>query len=1097
MGTTEIKVMRVGEAALFSPPLSDSNPIITNLFLRQVEQTPDHVAVLARDGALTYADLLEQGLRIAGVLRDRGVRPEVPVGLVGERSVHTMAALWGTLLAGGAYVPVDPETPAAYVAKQIEASNAAVVLTARKYQDLLSHCERPVLTVENLIEENAAGLPHPECRIQPNNLAYVISTSGSTGSPKAVAVSHASLSHYTNALSRRLSFSGRPEKTPLHFAMVSTLAADLGYTCLFSALTTGGCLHLIDPAICRDGHAFADYLETHAIDVLKIVPSHFAALLAAGRSVFPKKWLILGGERLTSELFRRIQQAGPRCTIVNHYGPTEATIGCVMNLIGSGSAPSNSATIPVGFPLGRTETYILDSELRPVAANVTGALYVGGDGLARGYYCRPGQTAEAFIPDPFSSTPGTRLYRTGDTARRTSDGTIEILGREDDQIKIRGHRVEPGEIECVLLESPVVSAAAVIAVASESGQQLVAFLVPRPGEPKIEDMKTRLAHDLPAALVPAHFIWIDALPLNANGKLDKHALRLHAKKHLQSNVATSKDPLNELEQKIADVWNKVLQRPETGSDDDFFQIGGDSISAIQITAKLRNAGVFMTPLQLFQHTTIRSLAAALTPEASQAVHPALTEESTSGKQQYPLSPMQQGMLFHALNGSSPDLYVSTLVCTFGEDLDPAAFTRAWQEVVKRHSIFRTSFIWDLDSDPVQVVHPELSLEIDQKDWRNRSASDRELLRHEYCAGTLDLARAPAMRMALMRVDEGYEFIWIYSHLLMDAWSERILNEELSAWYEAYASGRHLSIPLPLPYHAYVQWLQKKDWSEAKSFWTTYLQNCHEPTRVPGLIRQPELLKRESTWRSERITITAGITDKLRALSSEKRITLNDLIQGAWALLLAEYSGSDDILFGATVAGRPPELIGADSTIGPFLNTLPVRVRFPRSATLVQWLRELHEQQVAARAFDYADLIKIQSWSAIPRGTPLFETIVVFQNASLLYSNQNHRRGFALPLKDHSFRGGWTNYALSLDVEDLAELAVTLSFMKDRVGALAASQLLTCLASVLTIFSEEKQLQLNEIQRKVSAARSEHTANLRNSVASAGKSHFNQFHHRLG
>ena len=450
---------------------------IHQLFEAQVERTPDAVAVVFEDDQLTYRELNRRANQLGHYLRTLGVGPEVLVGICVERSLDMVVGLLGVLKAGGAYVPLDPAYPKERLAFMLEDTHASVLLAQQRLLECLPKhnaknlgldCDWEIIAQES--KEN------PDSRVTAKNLAYVIYTSGSEGSPKGVAQEHQQLLNYLNGILERLELPANAS-----FATVSTIAADLGNTILFSSLCTGGCLHVISQERISDPYALVEYFKCHHIDCLKIVPSHLAALQALPypEGLMPHQLLILGGEASRSDWVESLQELAPHCTILNHYGPTEATVGVLTYRVEADQLPLGRPTLPIGRPIKNTHIYVLDPNLQPVPIGVPGELHIGGLNLARGYLNRPDLTAEKFIPNPFSSEPGSRLYKTGDLARYLPDGNIEFLGRLDYQVKIRGFRIEVAEPESVLKQHPDVREAVVLAHEDPLGEiHLVGYVVP-------------------------------------------------------------------------------------------------------------------------------------------------------------------------------------------------------------------------------------------------------------------------------------------------------------------------------------------------------------------------------------------------------------------------------------------------------------------------------------------------------------------------------------------------------------------------------------------------------------------------------------------
>jgi amino acid adenylation domain-containing protein len=555
---------------------------------------------------LNYAQLNSRANQLAQLLRRKGVKPGVLVPLCLERSAEMIVALLGILKAGGAYVPLVPDHPKTRLAQQVADTHASVLITEQKFLPNLPAFAGEIVCFDRdaaLIGNESAENPAPMAT--PHDIAYVIYTSGSTGIPKGVAVSHSNVVNYACFISQKLNAAAEP----LNFATVSTLAADLGNTAIFPALISGGCLHVIgyDTAMAAD--RFAAYIQRHPIDILKITPSHLGSLLTAaqGARVLPRRYLILGGELASWDLITRVQQAGT-CKVINHYGPTEATIGCCTFDVGVNDVREWApASVPIGRPIANAQAYILDKNMQPVPVAVPGELCIGGAGIAKGYLNQPQQTSERFISNPFSNSPADRLYRTGDLARFLPDGNIEFLGRIDQQVKIRGFRVEPAEIETVLKQNSVVKQAVVLARPEKDEKRLVAYVIATNKSSHLStELRGYLQERLPDYMVPSAVVLLDALPLTPNGKLDVAALPSPDELAVEHTLVA---PRNQVEQGLTDIWRQVLGVEQVGVEDNFFDLGGHSLLATQVIARIRSTFHVQLPLRtLFDTPTVAGLA---------------------------------------------------------------------------------------------------------------------------------------------------------------------------------------------------------------------------------------------------------------------------------------------------------------------------------------------------------------------------------------------------------------------------------------------------------------------------------------------------------
>ncbi|WP_353303884.1 amino acid adenylation domain-containing protein [Sessilibacter corallicola] len=599
------------------------------------EHTPDALALVCSDTRLSYRELNDQANQLAHYLRSQGVVADVPVALLMDRSASFVVGLLAVLKAGGCYVPLDTQWPAARLQNLIDDCGAQLLLSETAWQTTANSLSVNALILDQISEavlwaNESTDNPTPVAA--KNNLAYMIYTSGSTGKPKGVMIEHQQLINYACGVMTRF-FGSEIHGSEIHgseihgseihgseihgselnysFASVSTVAADLGNTSIYGALAFGGCLHLIDAERSFSPDTVASYMDEHQVDVIKIVPSHLQGLLAANepQRLLPKTLLILGGEACPNSLIAQVRQLAPELRIVNHYGPTETTVGVLTHEIPFQTEYTGS--FPVGKPLPNSQTYILDAGGYLCPPGVAGELFVGGDSVARGYLGQPELTQERFIERQLhASQPAQRLYRTGDKARWLSNGDIDFLGRLDEQVKLRGYRVELGDIRTCLCEQDGVRDAVVQVIRGDVSERLVAFLVTENNSTTSADtqrVQSALEETLPPYMVPQQWLWLDSLPLTINGKLDRRELMALADAGPDSDAVEGRDPRDQLEQQLVAIWSQILRRDSVSIDDNFFELGGDSILSLQVIAKAKKAGITLTPKQLFDEQTIARL----------------------------------------------------------------------------------------------------------------------------------------------------------------------------------------------------------------------------------------------------------------------------------------------------------------------------------------------------------------------------------------------------------------------------------------------------------------------------------------------------------
>src|SRR3954471_3587987 len=592
------------------------------LIQRQALRTPDAPALVFEQQRLSYRDLTDRANRLAHHLRTQGAGPDKVIGLFMERSLDLVVGILGILQSGAAYLPIAPSFPQERRAFIIDDANVAMVVTQTALVPVLPAGSLQPVCLDSFDWAAPDSSAARDGQCSPGNLAYVIYTSGSTGRPKGVCIEHRNIVNYVLGAAERF------DLIPgLHYATVSTIAADLGNTVIFPALATGGCLHVVAQERVESRALFAEYLRTNRIDVLKIVPSHLAALQSGGRpeELMPARRLILGGEASRLEWIERLRAAAPQCVIYNHYGPTETTVGVLTYRVGAELPSTPSRNLPLGRPLPDTRIHLLDEQGRPVADGEKGEICIAGLQVARGYLNRPELSAERFVRDPFGAGPQARMYRTGDLGRMLPGGDIEFCGRGDHQVKVHGYRVELGEIEAALREDERVHEAVVLL----RDEHLVAFVGSRQtgfspfGEPLgsavlRENLKARL----PQYMVPSAIVLLETLPLTANGKIDRQglaALPVEAPERTGNYVA----PRTETERSLAAIWGELLKIDQVGVDDDVFDLGAHSLLAMKALTRIREAfGVNLVLRNLFEQPTLAQLAPVIDGLAPLAPPPA-------------------------------------------------------------------------------------------------------------------------------------------------------------------------------------------------------------------------------------------------------------------------------------------------------------------------------------------------------------------------------------------------------------------------------------------------------------------------------------------
>ncbi|MGI8582950.1 MAG: non-ribosomal peptide synthetase, partial [Chitinophagaceae bacterium] len=572
---------------------------VVNLFEEQVSKTPDSMAVVFEKEQLTYQQLNERANQLAHYLLSKGVTVEALVPICIERSAEMIIGILGILKAGAAYVPIDPAYPEERISFMLRDSEATIVVSNKQGRVHIPSHINIISLDSDLAAISTQSVSNPQTSLSAHNLAYVIYTSGSTGKPKGVMISHGNLVDYIFGLDKNIQISECRS-----YALVSSIATDLGNTVLYSSLLLGGALHLFSKEAVNNADGLQRYFRDEEIECVKIVPSHWKALCTHDL-LLPSKMLIFGGEALQAGLVEEIRESGTKCKIINHYGPTETTIGKLLHVV-KDDGENNDVTVPIGKPFSNTEIYIVNRDLSLCPLGIPGELCIGGDGVARGYRNNTELTASKFIANPFRQK-GSLLYRTGDLVKYLPDGNIEFIGRIDEQVKIHGYRVELGEIENVLLQSGLVHGAAVLSREDKSGnKQLVGYVLTE-GYFDRDTVIDYLKNKLPEYMVPMIWVELESFPLLSNGKIDRKVLP--DPDAVTGSGDTYMEPRNGIEIKLVEIWQKLLEVERIGIRDNFFELGGHSLLAIQlISAIRRQLAVEVSIGDIFDYPTIESLA---------------------------------------------------------------------------------------------------------------------------------------------------------------------------------------------------------------------------------------------------------------------------------------------------------------------------------------------------------------------------------------------------------------------------------------------------------------------------------------------------------
>jgi amino acid adenylation domain-containing protein len=973
------------------------------LFAARAAERPEAVALVDGEREICYGELATEAYRLAAHLQSLGVGPERVVGVFLERTPEMVSTLLAVLSAGGAYLPLDPSHPRARLERVLADSGASVVVTQESLVERLPW-SGPTVVLERergAIASCPAQLPWSGVRRE--NLAYVLFTSGSTGIPKGVAVTHGSaveLMLWSGRVFSAAELSGVLAATSLSF--------DLSVFELFAPLSWGGTAILAANAL-----ALPELPARDRVRLINTVPSAMAELVRLGRLPPEVRTVNLAGEPLARALADRIWATGTVEALWNLYGPSEDTTYSTYARV------ERRSSLPprIGRPLTATRAYVVDRQGQPVPVGVGGELWLGGAGLARGYLDRPDLTAERFVPDPFSGEPGGRLYRAGDLARWLPDGDLDYLGRIDHQVKVRGFRIELGEIEAVLTSCPGVREAVVLAREDQPGDpRLVAYVV---GSVEAGELREHLRGRLPEYMVPSAFVTLEAFPLTPNGKVDRKALPAPGVGREQRGEPTA--PRTELERRLCEIWCEILGVERVGITDSFFDLGGHSLLATRVVSRVRSSLGRELPLRaLFEHPTIEELCARL-PELNRGwVLPAI--EVLASREKLPLSYAQQRLWFiDRLEGGSSEYNIATAVRVRGE-LDRGAFSRALKTIVDRHESLRT-VLREIDGEVYQVVREEVEFDCTERDLSGLPEAEREeevrRLVLEDARTPFDLSRDLLLRVSLLRLlPQEHVVLFNMHHIASDGWSLGVLTRELRALYGAYRRGEASPLePLRVQYGDYAhwqrEWLQGETLEDQLGYWRRQLTGLPSIHGVPLDRPRPALQGFVGGRYAQRLG--GDLRERLAARCRERGVTPFMFLQAAFAVLLSRYSHETDIVMGSPIAGR----VHADlePLIGFFVNTLVLRSVWsgnPRFVDLLESSRQMILDSYAHQHVPFEMLVEELKPERSLSRSPLFQILLVLQNAERVEGGLGDSRIEPLGVEG----GGVSKFELELNVEEL-------------------------------------------------------------------------------
>ncbi|MDR5744905.1 amino acid adenylation domain-containing protein [Caballeronia sp. LZ029] len=997
---------------------------IPQRFAQIVERQPHAIALRCGAHALTYRQLDRMSNRLAHRLAAHGVALETRVAVDMARSLELIVATLAIVKAGGCYLPLYRGQPPERIRRMLEDTQAALVLhdtdTHPGYGAVATLRIDPAMLDEG--DDSALAID-----IAPQCLINVMYTSGSSGLPKGIELTHRGIVDMAMDLL---------DLTAQRVLFQSAYAFDASSYEIWSALLRGdelavaSCEQLTPADLRRE-------IAGHGANNLLLTTSLFNLLVTEDLECLNGlRTILTGGDTASVASFQRVLQRFPEITLLNCYGPTETSV-----FVTSFPARPDRRLrhpVPIGAPRASAQIHVLDDFLNLCPIGVAGDLYIAGDVLARGYVGQTGITAERFVADPYGR-PGARMYRTGDLARWNEQGELEFAGRADQQVKVRGLRVEPGEIETALSEQPAIRACAVLAQQDgATGSRLVAYVV---ADEHYDERHVRAAlrQRLPDYMVPVGFVRLDRLPITRNGKLDRKALPAY-----QARTSATRPPATPREAALAKLFADELDIESVGADDGFFALGGDSILSIQLVSRARKAGLVLTPADVFREKTPAALAVvardlSIEPQAADAAWPdmlaALRADVPDAADVLPLAPLQEGLFFHAMfDAAGPDPYIVQLVLSFEGDLNRNRLHAALNSLIERHEALRVSF-HAVDGRTVQALRRAVETrwrDIDLTDAANPHDALADWLRQDR-EHRFDLTSAPLLRAALLRLGHGHHrLVLSLHHLLIDGWSMPVIVSELMQAYAGEALGH------APPLRDQFVWLAKQDRESARSAWKAALDGLDGPTR---LVANADPGANAARQESVAGTLDTETTARLVDCARHRGLTLATFAQGAWAILLGHWAGRHDVVFGVTAAGRPAELQDVEKRVGLFINTLPLRATLHAGETVAQLLERIQRDQSALLPHQHIGLTEVQ---ALVGHGELFDTLVVVENypAARMQSEIDGVVLAGMTVNDT------THYPVSLMVTPGRELELRIDHRADRVSADDARRLLATLVQIL-------------------------------------------------
>jgi len=1061
---------------------------IYELFEDRVEQAGEHPAAVFANSRLDYRQLNRKACGIAKVLRNKGVAADTIVGIMVEPSIEMVVGILSILKAGGAYLPLEPQLPRERIRYMLEDSRTFILLTQLHLAGTL-----PFKGVIISLDDHHIDLKEPVSIKNvghPHHLVYSIYTSGTSGRPKGVLLTNRNLVNYITWFSKEFRITGA-DKTVL----TSSFAFDLGYTCFLSSILNGGELHLIPKETYLFAGALLDYIKTYGISYIKITPSLFATIISdpdfSVETCKTLRLVVLGGESINVKDIEKAHSICSHIQMANHYGPTEAAIGSAAQPIDFSGLAAYSKKTTIGSPIHNTCIYILGKSSNVLPIGVSGELCIAGDGLARGYLNNPETTAERFFPvssrsyrsyRTYSLNFSQKIYKTGDLARWLPEGKIEFLGRIDGQVKVRGYRIELQEIETHLLAYEGITEAAAVLIdgrgAGGEGDKYICGYFVSKKEVKISELKGYLSGKLPGYMVPSHLIAVAKIPLTPNGKVDRRAFSFPG---FEVPEETPGAPGNEIEKKLLELWQEVLkgrealpmtskQTPTIGINANFFEIGGHSLKAAVMTAKIHRVFDVKVPLaEVFKTPTIKGLAAYIKKAAPEKYIPV---EAVEQRDYYPLSPAQKGLYVHQYVEKTSIAYNRPQIITLDFGFDKERLEQTFSTLIERHENFRTSFIL-VETIPVLKVYPvdEIDFKIKYYNVEERTNMDdpglywpplpaEDIMKN--FVKPFDLGCAPLLRASVITIEENKHILMVdLHHIITDGVSNRVLSNEFAALYHGEELPR-----LKLQYKDYSVWHANKHQLKVKekqrAWWLDQFDGSIPLLNMPTDYQRSAARSFVGDYLNT--IVDNQLTGKLISLAVETGATLYMILLTGFYILLFKYTRQEDIVVGSPVTGR--QHADLQNIIGMFINMLALRNRPEANKTIRVFLLEVKEKVMAAmenQGYHFEELVSALKLQGNPGRNPLFDAVFAMQNLGTREEHKHLKEEDLMKDSQYIFELKMSRFDLLIDTMEIEDkIHILLNYSTALFKRSTAQDILNHYTEILNQMVEDPDLRLKEV-----------------------------------